>query len=229
MLSSEAVIVSCGTTTNGDPALTPADGAVTVAAAECASPTVEVWVNGGADGFALEADGVFQLPAGAGVPSFEDMDGDGAIDMVVPVCLPAATCAETNEIHIFYNAQVSAGHGSGLRNGRPYPSFNPAPLLFLHEQTPYCVSFLFEGNDCRSTSDLCGGADAFGFGDTASGGASGTLVVVSGDLLPALRAREWRAPPRIRIGDYDLDGHGDALVVGAVTDDEVGRLGECWG
>lgn len=43
------------------------------------------------------------LPAGSGPISFSDIDGDGSVDIIFPVCDPPDTCATENAIHIFYN------------------------------------------------------------------------------------------------------------------------------
>lgn len=63
------------------------------------SQSIQIWTNERNNGFklALEAD----LPKGAGPLSFADVDGDGSIDIVFPVCL-GTVCS----IHIVYNQQM---------------------------------------------------------------------------------------------------------------------------
>jgi len=40
---------------------------------------------------------------GVGSVTFADFDGDGAMDFLFPVCVPAGSCSQKNEIHILYN------------------------------------------------------------------------------------------------------------------------------
>lgn len=61
--------------------------------------SIQIWINDRQDGFKLSL--VADLPTGAGPISFSDIDGDGSIDMVFPVCVGTA-CS----IHIVYNVQM---------------------------------------------------------------------------------------------------------------------------
>jgi integrin alpha FG-GAP repeat containing protein 1 len=63
------------------------------------SKSIQIWSNRRDQGFilSLEAD----LPTGAGSLSFADIDGDGSIDIIFPVCQNKA-CS----IHVVYNQQM---------------------------------------------------------------------------------------------------------------------------
>ncbi len=77
------------------------------ALAICNSPVLEIWLNdpdSGAYGFSLKT--TFPLPAGAGRPAISDINRDGTLDIVVPVCYPADSCSTTNQIVVYYNNQV---------------------------------------------------------------------------------------------------------------------------
>jgi integrin alpha FG-GAP repeat containing protein 1 len=63
------------------------------------SQYLQIWTNKRDQGFALAQ--TSDLPAGAGPISFADIDGDGAIDIVFPVCVNNV-CT----IHIVYNQQM---------------------------------------------------------------------------------------------------------------------------
>ncbi|CAG8552359.1 22065_t:CDS:10, partial [Racocetra persica] len=71
--------------------------------------TYQIWTNI-KGGFTFSQSG--NLPDGTGQISFADMDGDGTIDMVYPVC-SGGTC----KIHIAYNKQIPlcTGSESGCR------------------------------------------------------------------------------------------------------------------
>ncbi|KAI8983819.1 hypothetical protein BDB01DRAFT_790233 [Pilobolus umbonatus] len=61
--------------------------------------SIQIWVNNKQEGFILSQEA--ELPPGAGALSFADIDGDGAIDIVFPVCVDSK-CS----IHIVYNQQI---------------------------------------------------------------------------------------------------------------------------
>lgn len=58
-----------------------------------------IYVNNKQSGFEFAKEGL--LPAGAGPVTFADMDGDGAVDMIVPAC-DRGSCS----IYIYYNQQI---------------------------------------------------------------------------------------------------------------------------
>ena len=43
-----------------------------------------------------------------GRKSTENLDADGSIDVLFPVCYPKPNCTEKNEIHVLYNHQKVA-------------------------------------------------------------------------------------------------------------------------
>ncbi|CAO3681171.1 unnamed protein product [Rhizopus microsporus] len=63
------------------------------------SQSIQIHVNSRQDGFKLAQE--LDLPSGAGPLSFADIDGDGSIDIVFPVC-EDSKCS----IHIVYNQQM---------------------------------------------------------------------------------------------------------------------------
>ncbi|KAJ5068550.1 t-cell immunomodulatory protein [Anaeramoeba ignava] len=63
----------------------------------------EIWINKKTH---FEFYKEYLAPNGAGQVSFADFNSDGAIDMIFPVCYPAKTCSEKNEIHIVFNKQM---------------------------------------------------------------------------------------------------------------------------
>lgn len=60
----------------------------------------------------------FEAPRGSGQVSFVDVDGDGNLDIVFPVCWPKESCEEENSIHIIYNQQMSLCVGKESSNCR---------------------------------------------------------------------------------------------------------------
>jgi integrin alpha FG-GAP repeat containing protein 1 len=59
-----------------------------------------VYVNNKDQGFTFGVSGL--LPAGSGQISFADIDGDGAVDLVVPACDNHGQCS----IYVYYNQQM---------------------------------------------------------------------------------------------------------------------------
>lgn len=59
-----------------------------------------VYVNNKDAGFSFGVSGL--LPEGAGQVTFADIDGDGAVDMVVPGCDAHGQCS----IYVYYNQQI---------------------------------------------------------------------------------------------------------------------------
>ncbi|RKO90225.1 hypothetical protein BDK51DRAFT_21778 [Blyttiomyces helicus] len=61
--------------------------------------SLQIWINNKQEGFTLAIQK--DLPKGAGQITVSDMDGDGTIDLVFPVC-EGSTCS----IHVAYNKQI---------------------------------------------------------------------------------------------------------------------------
>lgn len=61
--------------------------------------SIQIWINGRENGFKLAQQA--NLPSGAGPLSFADIDGDGSIDIIFPVC-KGTVCS----IHVVYNQQM---------------------------------------------------------------------------------------------------------------------------
>ncbi|KAK9767766.1 hypothetical protein K7432_002149 [Basidiobolus ranarum] len=146
-------------------------------------PTLfQVWTNNKNGQFKLGQQGT--LPDGAGPVSFADMDGDGTMDMIFPVCPNGADCT----IHIVYNQQK--------------------PLCNKSNQS-----------NCRKVGELCQSDANFKFDLDTSDNNSGHVVVAVKDIgiTDPIMTRDGDfngiLPVPLRIGDYNLDGHPDILLV----------------
>lgn len=79
--------------------------------------TSEIWiVNGPKASWSQKY--TFTAVAGRGQATFADFDGDGAVDILFPVCYPADTCKDVNEIRIYYNVQKPVCSGLFSKNCR---------------------------------------------------------------------------------------------------------------
>ncbi|CAG8512992.1 15985_t:CDS:10 [Funneliformis mosseae] len=123
------------------------------------------------------------LPQGVGQISFADMDGDGTLDMVFPVCNNGC------KIHVAYNNQIPLCENKNSKN-------------------------------CRKVSELCIADDNFSFDMTTDASNSNYVVLDLQDELPTgedivLLDPDFNGilPVSLRIGDYNLDGYPDLLVV----------------
>ncbi|KAF9357346.1 hypothetical protein BGX26_003894 [Mortierella sp. AD094] len=144
-----------------------------------------VYVNNKDEGFSFGTSGL--LPAGAGQVTFADIDGDGAVDMVVPACDTHGQCS----IYVYYNQQV-----------------------------PLCTSK--DQKDCRQVTNLCVADPNFSFSvDTDHNTNPGALVRFPLDgvlpdgqqLLLSDPGFKGKLPISVHVGDYNLDGYPDLLVV----------------
>jgi len=101
------------------------------------APYAELWLNSNTEplGSNYVMAREYSFPAGAGAPVWGDVDADGTLDMVFPVCLPAGgDCSEKSEIHVLYNIQK-----------------------------PMCASMINPGRNCRGQQNLCTADASFYF------------------------------------------------------------------
>ncbi|KAG0210115.1 hypothetical protein BGX28_009656 [Mortierella sp. GBA30] len=152
--------------------------------------TYVIYVNNKDEGFSFAVSGF--LPEGAGQVTFADMDGDGAIDLVVPACNAQGQCS----IYVYYNQQI-----------------------------PLCTSK--DQKDCRQVSNLCVADPKFSFSvDPNHDTSPGALVRFPLDnVLPEGQrlllndpAFKGKLPVTVHVGDYNLDGYPDLLVVSGTPD-----------
>ncbi|KAG8681103.1 hypothetical protein FRC08_015836, partial [Ceratobasidium sp. 394] len=159
--------------------------------------TFQIWTR--ADGgYTLAREGT--LPKGAGPVSFADMDRDGTLDLVFPVCASFSSSTGVGldcEIHVAYNKQIPLCSATGVGAG---------------------------SGKCRSPGALCVADDSFTFDLDPNGDAYSVLPL--SDILPErtslLLADTSHTPPLplpLRLGDANLDGYPDILAVA------VGRAG----
>ncbi|KAG0054100.1 hypothetical protein BGZ83_011984 [Gryganskiella cystojenkinii] len=144
-----------------------------------------IYTNNKDAGFEFAVAGL--LPAGAGQVTFADMDGDGAVDMIVPACDNHGACS----IYIYYNLQM-----------------------------PLCNSK--DDKNCRKVTNLCVADPNFTFSrDPDHNTNPGALVRFPlEDVLPdgqqlLLTDPGFKGilPVSVHVGDYNLDGYPDLLVV----------------
>ncbi|KAG8784926.1 hypothetical protein FRC12_018139 [Ceratobasidium sp. 428] len=153
----------------------------------------QIWTR--ADGgYTLAREGT--LPNGAGSVSFADMDRDGTLDLVFPVCTSYSSSTSVGldcEIHVAYNKQVPLCSGTGVGGGGG-------------------------SGKCRELGALCVKDDGFVFDLDPNGDAYSVLRLA--DILPQqtslLLADISHTPPLplpLRLGDANSDGYPDILAV----------------
>ncbi|RUS28626.1 hypothetical protein BC938DRAFT_481655 [Jimgerdemannia flammicorona] len=164
----------------------------------------QIWRNAKELGFQKVLSG--NLPQGAGPITFADIDGDGSVDMVVPVCYTSGSAAGKCELHIIYNKQVSLcskSDESFALPSRPPPSSN--------ETNPQVIT-------CRKARDLCVSDPSFNF-DSLRLNAADYVVFPLSDVLDGEmllindKAFKGILPVPVRAGDYNLDGYPDLLLI----------------
>ena len=136
-------------------------------------------------GQSLGRDGGAQL-------SFADVDGDGAMDVIMPVCISSiegvisnqGDCAVESSIHIIYNSQ-----------------------------TMLCGVVTGELN-CRKEEDLCSPDPHFTLGSFNGTQSTADVVIIPRALMGDyhLLSRKDMEPLTVRVGDYNLDGFPDILI-----------------
>ncbi|KAI5477781.1 Integrin alpha N-terminal domain superfamily protein [Pseudohyphozyma bogoriensis] len=146
-------------------------------------PTYQMWTNDKAGGFKLAKSGA--LPKGTKSVGFADMDRDGTIDLVITTCDDDA-CS----ISIAYNSQM-----------------------------PLCTNSKTQIEECRDPEALCV-ADknfAFNFSEDDSNPDFTTIPITalfpSNTLVTESTSFRGTLPTPPAIGDYNIDGYPDLLVV----------------
>ncbi|KAJ7168406.1 hypothetical protein C8R43DRAFT_984269 [Mycena crocata] len=167
----------------------------------------QIWVNNKADGFSLALEGA--MPSGVQTMSFADVDRDGTIDMVFSTCSSVSTSTGVGTdcaINIAYNKQLplctssaDSGVKKGVRTCRPPEDLCTADPEFKFDLT-YSVD-----NDAYVRVPI----------DSLFPGAS--LVVLDTTQVPQL-------PIPLKLGDANLDGFPDLLVITASGQDHVPKM-----
>ncbi|GAA6029384.1 hypothetical protein JCM8097_003650 [Rhodosporidiobolus ruineniae] len=149
----------------------------------------QIWLNSkDGSGFKLAREG--DLPKGTKSVSFADMDRDGTIDMVLTSC--SSTNSHDCSISIAYNDQI-----------------------------PLCDSTLAPGQEqgkCRDPEALCVADPDFTFNLSTDSNPSYTVIPISSllpgrSLVTSSTAFRGSFPTPPQIGDYNIDGYPDLLVV----------------
>ncbi|GAA5896345.1 hypothetical protein JCM8208_001852 [Rhodotorula glutinis] len=149
----------------------------------------QIWLNKkGAFEFAREG----KLPKGTKSVGFADMDRDGTIDMVISSCTSPRHCA----LQIAYNSQI-----------------------------PLCDSSVPDHEACRDPEALCVADPNFSFdlspsSSSSSGDSTASMTTIPlSALLPGhelvVHSTAYRGeyPIAPQVGDYNIDGYPDLLVV----------------
>ncbi|KAF8214026.1 hypothetical protein K438DRAFT_1802750 [Mycena galopus ATCC 62051] len=166
----------------------------------CDDGTYQIWVNNKSAGFSLALQG--SMPSGVQSVSFADVDRDGTIDMVFITCPSIST---------------STGVGTDC-----------AINIAYNKQLPLCTTV--GAKNCRPPEDLCTADPAFSFDLTNSADndaylslpistlfPGSSLVVLDTTPVPAL-------PISLKLGDANLDGFPDILVIIASGQDRVPKM-----
>ncbi|KAG2373530.1 hypothetical protein C9374_011993 [Naegleria lovaniensis] len=145
----------------------------------CEEPIFEFWVN--YKGI-LQLNSTLNAPKGAGRPVFIDVDHDGDLDMLYPVCYPIDSCSEVNEIHILYNNQLALCKSIVESNCR--------------SSSNLCLKSNFDFNQKAVLS--------FPKDDNAN------KKRILHHYIKSDKYKS--SPPSLRAGDFNLDGYPDLVV-----------------
>ncbi|CED84767.1 Predicted membrane protein [Phaffia rhodozyma] len=159
--------------------------------------TFQIWVNRRGS-FVLSHEG--QFPKGSGMVTFADIDRDGTLDMIFPVCksFSASTgIGQDCSVNVVYNQQI--------------------PLC----STTSTVVLDKEGKRiCRDSADLCVADSGFKFEfDLSTGGMTSTPLST---LFPSISSPKLAlydvsqspaVPLPLRLGDINMDGYPDVLLL----------------
>ncbi|KAG0003656.1 hypothetical protein BGZ65_001483 [Modicella reniformis] len=150
-----------------------------------------VYVNNKDRGFAFAVSGL--LPAGVGQVTFADIDGDGAVDLIVPACDNHHQCS----IFVYYNQQMPLCTSKGQKQCRQVSNL--------------CVAdpdFSFSVDPDHNTNP--GALVRFPLNDVLPAGQQ---------LLLSDTGFKGKLPVTVHAGDYNLDGYPDLLVVSGTPGD----------
>lgn len=158
---------------------------------------LEVWLNSDASGtpeFSL-AD-ILELPQGAGQVTFSDLDRDGTMDFVFPVCWPQPSCSEVNSIVAVYNKQQTM-----------------------------CTSITGGGTGCMNRADICIEAEyELSVSDTNGNGT--VVVDKSSFPNGSTFFWNYHksTPCTLRTGDWNMDGYDDLLITVQQDNEYVSQI-----
>eukprot|EP01119_Soliformovum_irregulare_P011411 TRINITY_DN2849_c1_g3_i4.p1 TRINITY_DN2849_c1_g3~~TRINITY_DN2849_c1_g3_i4.p1 ORF type:complete len:696 (-),score=204.75 TRINITY_DN2849_c1_g3_i4:12-1883(-) len=153
------------------------------------SQFLEIW-DWQSSGFKLQKE--IPLSSGSQIPTFSDIDADGTMDVIIPICFPSGNCSETNSIEILYNVQMSMCSG------------------------------IFEASSCRNSQELCTMDPNFQLESGNLTVGSGNRVIIPTEAFGNSKFYfDPTHAITLRIGDFNLDGFPDLIfpveVEGVVT------------
>ncbi|KAG0252825.1 hypothetical protein DFQ27_007823 [Actinomortierella ambigua] len=156
-----------------------------------------IYVNDKEKGYTFSQSG--SLPAGAGQVSFADMDGDGAVDMVIPACT-----RDGCSIYINYNQQMPLCTSKDQKDCRSVLSLCVKDPMFSFTPVPDHVT-------------ETGGFVRFSLNDVLPRGQR---------LLLTDTAFRGKLPVSVHVGDFNLDSYPDLLIVSAENDGRGNALSQ---